>query len=813
MDLPVADLIRDLTVAGIVQRIDRQAGSPASAPVVAGEPAELPLSHGQSALWYLHQLQPESPAYNIAFAVRVRSAVDAAALRARVGALVERHPQLRRAYRETDAGLRQVLAPARDVFTVLEVAGATEQELRQRVVDDYRAPFDLAAGPLIRVSLFSRAAGDHVLLFTVHHIAADAWSLWRMMEELRAGNDLAAPVYRYADKLTDEAAFLQSPAAAAAWAYWTDELAGELPVLNLLTDKPRPAVPTLAGSSVPFSLDAHESERLQALARQTGTTLYALLLAAFQALLFRYTNQADIIVGCPVAGRNQAASAPTVGYFVNPVVVRARIEPEETFDALLSDTRRRLLNAIAHQDLPFPLVAERFGGARDPGRSPIFQAAFVMQQLQQDASGFAALMAPADPPVQIEWGGMQLEHYLLPQQEGQFDLTLEMVHAHGACHGLLKYNTDLWHAATIERMAAHFRTLLHSIADAPTKRVSRLPMVPDDERATLAAMSNGPRRDYDLPRPLHRWIEDQAHRTPGAIALELDGRTLTYAELNRRANGVARLLQAAGVGIGDPVPIAAERGVELVVGLLGALKSGGAYVPLDPDYPPARRDFMIADLSARVILDADRIRKAAAAGRDENLPYEGSPDALAYTIYTSGSTGMPKGAQNTHRGIVNRLCWMQEAFALTPDDRVLQKTPYSFDVSVWEFFWPLMVGARLVLARPDGHRDNHYLATLIQQAGITTLHFVPPMLHAFLDEPGAGACTSLRRVVCSGQELPASVRSRFFEVLPGATLHNLYGPTEAAVDVTWHACRRGDQRTFVPIGAPIANTSIYVLDR
>ncbi|MDP2320780.1 MAG: amino acid adenylation domain-containing protein [Acidobacteriota bacterium] len=813
VDVPVADLIRDLTVAGIVQRIDRQAGSPVPAPVVADEPAELPLSHGQSALWYLHQLQPESPAYNIAFAVRVRSAVDEAALRARVGALVERHAQLRRVYRETEAGLRQALAPARDVFTAFDVAGATEQELRQRVADDYRAPFDLAAGPLIRVSLFSRAAGDHVLLFTVHHIAADAWSLWRMMEELRAGDDLSAPVYRYADKLADEAAFLQSPAAAAAWAYWNDELAGESPVLNLLTDKPRPAVQTLAGASVPFSLDLHESERLQALARQTGTTLYTLLLAAFQTLLFRYTNQDDILVGCPVAGRNQAASAPTVGYFVNPVVVRARIEPDETFDALLSDTRRRLLNAIAHQDLPFPLVAERFGGARDPGRSPIFQAAFVMQQLQQDAAGFAALMAPADPPVQLAWGGMQLEHYLLPQQEGQFDLTLEMVHAHGACHGLLKYNTDLWQASTIERMAAHFRTLLHSIADAPTKRVSRLPMVPDDERAALAAMSNGPRRDYDLQRPLHRWIEDQAHRTPEAIALELEGRTLTYAELNRRANGVARLLQAAGVGIGDPVPIAAERGAELVVGLLGALKSGGAYVPLDPDYPPARRDFMVADLSARVILDADRIRKAAAAGRDENLPYEGSPDALAYTIYTSGSTGMPKGAQNTHRGIVNRLCWMQEAFALAPGDRVLQKTPYSFDVSVWEFFWPLMVGARLVLARPDGHRDNHYLATLIQQAAITTLHFVPPMLHAFLDEPAAAACTSLRRVVCSGQELPASVRTRFFEVLPGATLHNLYGPTEAAVDVTWHACRPGDQRAFVPIGAPIANTSIYVLDR
>ncbi|MGE0863039.1 MAG: amino acid adenylation domain-containing protein [Vicinamibacterales bacterium] len=583
-------------------------------------------------------------------------------------------------------------------------------------------------------------------------------------------------------------------------------------MLNLLTDKPRPAVQTLSGASVPFSLDASESERLQALARQEGTTLYTVLLAAFQTLLHRYTNQDDILLGCPVAGRNQAASAGTVGYFVNPVVVRARFDAGQTFAARLHDTRERLLNAIAHQDLPFPLIAERLGGERDAGRSPIFQAAFVMQQLQQDAAGFAALMAPSDPPVLVEWGGMRLEHYLLPQQEGQFDLTLEMVHAHGACHGLLKYNTDLWHADTIGRMAAHFKTLLRSIGEQPAASVGRLAMLPDEERQQVAAMSHGPRRDYDLRRPLHQWIEDQVRRTPDAVAIELGSRALTFAELNRQANGVARTLQAAGVGVGDPVPIAAERSLELVIGLLGAMKSGGAYVPLDPAYPAARRDFMIADLSARVVLDERSIRAAAAGGGDENLPYGGTPDSLAYTIYTSGSTGMPKGAQNTHRGIVNRLCWMQEAFALTPADRVLQKTPYSFDVSVWEFFWPLMTGARLVLAKPDGHRDNRYLASLIQQSRITTLHFVPPMLHAFLDEPGAAACTSLRRVICSGQELPASVRQRFYEVLPGAELHNLYGPTEAAVDVTWHACRAGDRRTFVPIGAPIANTSILILD-
>jgi len=813
VDVPVVDLIRDLSVNGIVERIDRETRHEAATPAVAAEVAELPLTQGQSALWYLHQLQPDSPAYNIAFAVRVRSVVDHEALRGRVGALVARHDQLRRVYRDTDAGLRQVImAGVPDVFTRFDLTGADEDQLRRRVVDEYRQPFDLAAGPVMRVGLFSRAADDHVLLITVHHIAADAWSLWRMMEELRGQDDLSPPAYRYADKLTDDAAYLRSPAAAQAWAYWQGELAGELPVLNLLTDKPRPVVQTLSGASIPFSLGVADSERLQALARQEGTTLYTVLLAAFQTLLHRYTSQDDILVGCPVAGRNQPASAGTVGYFVNPVVVRARFDAAQTFASRLRDTRERLLNAIAHQDLPFPLLAERLGGARDAGRPPIFQAAFVMQQLQQDASGFAALMAPSDPPVLVEWGGMRLEHYLLPQQEGQFDLTLEMVHAHGACHGLLKFNTDLWHTETIARMAGHFRALLRSVADRPATPVSRLAMLPDDERQALLTMAQGPRRDYDLSRPLHQWIEDQVTRTPGAIAVELGGQALTFAELNRQANGVARRLQAAGVGIGDPVPIAAERSLELVVGLLGAMKSGGAYVPLDPAYPPARREFMIADLAARIILDERSIREAAAGGLDANLPYGGVADSLAYTIYTSGSTGMPKGAQNTHRGIVNRLCWMQEAFALTPADRVLQKTPYSFDVSVWEFFWPLMVGARLVLAKPDGHRDNRYLATLIQDAGITTLHFVPPMLHAFLDEPGAPACTSLRRVICSGQELPASVRQRFFEVLPGAELHNLYGPTEAAVDVTWHACRADDRRTFVPIGAPIANTSILILD-
>jgi amino acid adenylation domain-containing protein/non-ribosomal peptide synthase protein (TIGR01720 family) len=813
VDVPVVDLIRDLSIAGIVERITREGRADVAPAGVALDAAELPLSHGQRALWYLHQLQPASPAYNIAFAVRVRSQVDHALLRSRIDAVVSRHAQLRRVYRDTDDGVRQVLpAQLPDVFSAVDLSGATDEALHRRVVEEYRKPFDLAHGPIMRVQLFTRASDDHVLLVTVHHIAADAWSLWRMMEELRGDDAPGVTPYRYEDKLRDEAAYLDSQASAEAWSYWQGELSGELPVLNLLTDKPRPAVQTLSGASVPFSLSVAESEALHTLARREGTTLYTVLLAAFQSLLHRHSNQDDILVGCPVAGRNAPASSSTVGYFVNPVVLRARITAGQTFSERVRDTRERLLRAIAHQDIPFPLIAERFGGPRDAGRSPIFQAAFVMQQLQQDAAGFAALMAPSDPPVQLEWGGMRLEHYLLPQQEGQFDLTLEMVNAHGACHGLFKYNTDLWHVETIERMAQHFKTLLRVIVAHPSTAIGRLPLLPDDERAALVAMSTGPRRSYDLTKPLHFWIEEQARRTPDAIALEWEDETVSYAELNRRANGVAHKLKTAGVGVGDPVPILAERSVELVVGLLGALKSGGAYVPLDPAYPAARRQYMLDELVPHVVLDANVIRAAATEGTAENLPCEGTPDSLAYIIYTSGSTGVPKGVQNTHRGIVNRLCWMQEAFGLTPDDRVLQKTPYSFDVSVWEFFWPLMTGARLVIARPDGHRDNRYLSALIQRSQVTTLHFVPPMLHAFLDESGAAHCTSLRRVICSGQELPASVRNRFYDVLPSSGLHNLYGPTEAAVDVTWHRCSPDDRRTFVPIGTPIANTSIYILD-
>lgn len=830
LDVSAADLVGEATVASLAAQIDATGRPVADArPASSPEPAELPLTQGQQALWYLHELQPGSPAYNIAFAVRIRSTVDVGGLRRRLSSMVARHSQLRRVYRQTDEGVRQrLIETIADVLQCHEAAGLSDEALFEAVRAAYREPFDLAQGPVFRADLFTRADDEHVLLLAMHHIAGDAWSLWQLLEELR-GDTGIQPSPTFADRVAEEAAFLGSPEAEASWQYWQRELGGELPVLNLPTDRPRPAVQTLNGASVPFSLSAEQSRALQTLARREGATLYAVLLAAFQTLLHRWSGQSDIIVGCPTAGRERADARGTVGYFVNPIALRARVADGESFQDRLRDARTRLIDGMAHQRLPFPIVADRLG-VRHADRSPVFQTAFVMQQLK-DSSKLAALLAPSTPPAKVAWGDLTLEHYFLPQQEGQFDLTLEVVQAHGACHGLFKFNSDLWDAATIKRMTRHFSALLDSVVADPASPLGVLDLLPADERAALQDAARGPRRDYSLDVPLHRWIEQQAARTPGATAVVADAVSLTYADLNATANRLARELQGRGVGPGVLVPICAERGLGLIVGLLAIMKSGGAYVPLDPSYPGDRLRLMVADTAAPLVLAEARTQQAAsgaAAGlplvlledvvnawsqhEAGNLAFEAATSSPAYAIFTSGSTGQPKGALNAHAAIVNRLCWMQEAFGLTAADRVLQKTPCSFDVSVWEFFWPLMTGAQLVFAKPDGHRDSAYLARLIREAGITTLHFVPPMLQAFLDEPEAADCGSLRRVICSGQELPATLQRRFFDVLPHAELHNLYGPTEAAVDVTWHRCRPDNARAFVPLGRPIANTAIYILD-
>ncbi|HEX7243606.1 MAG TPA: amino acid adenylation domain-containing protein, partial [Longimicrobiaceae bacterium] len=516
----------------------------------------------------------------------------------------------------------------------------------------------------------------------------------------------------------------------------------------------------------------------------------------------------------PIAGRTRLETEPLIGFFVNTLVLRTDLSGEPTFGELVGRVRETTLGAYAHQEIPFERLVEELAPERSLAHTPLFQAMLVLQNEERGG---------------LRMGEVEMETLAAGGGEiAKFDLTLGLVEDEWGVRGSLSYRAELWDRATMERMAEHFARLLEGAVRSPSVPVGELPLLGVEERARVVEGWNA--TDVAFPAaavPLHRLVEAQAARTPEAVAVVFEEEALTYGELDARAGRLAVRLRGLGVGAETRVAVCAERSTELVVALLGVLKAGAAYVPVDPEYPAERVAYMLDDSAAPVLLTQGRLcgrlpefagevvlldggEVGAAEPTSTALPAE-SAETLAYVIYTSGSTGRPKGAMNTHRGIVNRLLWMQAEYGLTREDVVLQKTPFSFDVSVWELFWPLMVGARLVVARPGGHREPEYLREVIEREGVTTLHFVPPMLEEFLEGGKASRCASVRRVVCSGEALPYALVERFSVALPGAELHNLYGPTEAAVDVTYHACG-GEQDRVVPIGRAVANTRVYVLD-
>ena len=795
------------------------------------------VSPGQRALWFLQQVEPESAAYNLVGAVRVLSKLDVPALQRAFQALVARHVSLRTTFESRDGEPTPKVAESVDVdFTVQDASTWNDTVVDKYLTDEGYRPFDLEAGPLLRVRLLKRSESEQVLLVSLHHIIADQWSLAILLNDLgvlyeaeRTNTPVVLPDLpaQYADYVRWQKEILSDESGERLLSYWEKQLSGELPVLNLPTDRPRPAVKSYQGAAHTFRLNADLTSSLKVLGYALEATLYMTLMAAFQVLLYTYTDQEDILIGTTTTGRGPAEFASVVGYFVNPVVIRAYLAGNPTFETVLSRARQTVLEAFKYQDYPFQLLTERLQPKRDASRSPIFQAMFSMQNIPLATDSGLTSLAVGEVGAKLEMGALSLESLPLEQQTTMFDITLRMADVEGELAASLEYNTDLFDASTITRMAERFQTLLQGIVADPSQRLSELPLLTEAESRLLGEW-NETTRDYGRPRCLHELFEEQVARTPEAIALVFEDERVTYAELDEQANQLAARLRQLGVAPEARVGLRVERSTEMVVGLLGILKAGGAYVPLDPLDPPERLAFMLEDSGAEVLITQRRLGNAVPAHParvlylDElNLQADGAVTSsntdvdlenLCYVIYTSGSTGQPKGAMNTHQAVFNRLVWMQETYGLSPSDRVLQKTPFTFDVSVWEFFWPLMVGARLVIARPGGHQDPAYLARLITAEQVTTLHFVPSMLQLFLDEPAASRCHSLKRVICSGEALPLALQERFFE-LSDAELHNLYGPTEAAVDVTSWACERWSKRHTVPIGRPIANTQIHLLDR
>ncbi|MEV0002879.1 amino acid adenylation domain-containing protein [Micromonospora sp. NPDC050980] len=814
---PARDAARQALIA---KRLRARQAAPAARITPRPDGAPVPLSYAQERVWFMDQLAPGEAAYHIAVPLRVRGPLDVETLRAALAALGARHESQRTRF-PADADGRPTVVVADTADIPLTVVEAADEAAAQALVDAAAAePFDLAHGPLLRALLIRLSDTDHVLFLGQHHIVGDGWSVDVLLRDLitlyRGGEPPALPI-QYGDFAAWEARELDGPQARAHVDYWKQRLAGITP-LELPLDRPRPATQTYRGDFVEFQLDPAATEALNALARDSGGTLFMTLLSAYQVLLARHAGQDDFAVGASVAGRSAPELENVVGMFINMLPLRAELAGEPTFAELLARTRRSVLDGFEHADVPFAKVVHELGLPRDVSRSPVFQTMFVLQNYEM---GRFRGVSRTDE-VTFEWTPMEL-------RATRFDFELHAVETVDGLWGKLVFNTDLFDRATVERMARRWTALLDAIVAAPDTPVSRLPLLPEGERELLAGW-NDTAADFPRHETLHGPVEERAAATPDAVAVTIDGRSRTYAQLNADANRIAHRLRAAGVGPETLVGVCAERSVELVAGLLGVLKAGGAYLPLDPEYPADRLAFMVTDADAPVVLVQSHLRDVLPATAATALDLDDAtvwadqpttdpaslagPEHLAYVIYTSGSTGRPKGVPNTHRGIVNRLDWMQKAYGLGADDAVLQKTPASFDVSVWEFFWPLRTGARLVLAKPGGHKDAGYLRDLLVAERITTAHFVPSMLTVYLAEDGVEAATALRRVICSGEELPLTSAVDFTARLPWCGLHNLYGPTEAAIDVTAWACEpaRLAEVTAVPIGAPIANLRLHVLD-
>ncbi|RZM27139.1 MAG: amino acid adenylation domain-containing protein, partial [Pedobacter sp.] len=685
-------------------------------------------------------------------------------------------------------------------------------------------PFDLSSDYMLRALLISQGEEDHVLVVTIHHIASDAWSssilvrelieLYSSYQEGRKPNLPTLPL-QYADYSLWQREYLQGEVLASKLSYWKSKLDG-VSVLQLPTDYVRPAVQSTRGDSFAFNIDQDLSASLQALSQSEGVTLYMTLLAAFKVLLYRYSGQEDICVGSPVAGRSHHEIEGLIGFFVNTLALRTELSGDSSFTTVLQSVKKTTLEAYNHQEVPFEKVVEAVVRERDPSRSPLFQVMLVLQN------------TPVVPELRL--GEVSLSPKVFNQDISKFEISFNMMETTEGLQGSVEYNTDLYSAQTIQRMTTHFANLLRSIVSFPSGEISSFDLLSGSERSMLLEEFQGLKSSYPIDKTITDLFENQVLQSPDAIAVAFEDTQLTYNALNIRANQLAHYLLSKGAVPGQLIPICMERSTEMIVGILGILKAGCAYVPIDADYPQERINYMLEDTQASLVLsnrsskwklsqlkdagiiDLDTIDLIDQPELNPNLSLSSSN--LAYVIYTSGSTGKPKGTMNEHRGIVNRLAWAQDYFRLSSEDSILQKTTYSFDVSVWELLWPLLAGARLVFAKPGGHKDNEYLKDIINREKITMLHFVPSMLSAFLTEFQEGECPGLKRVLCSGEALSPAQAVLFKQKLASSELHNLYGPTEAAIDVTyWSMPTKVEDVSIVPIGKPISNVLVYIVDK
>ncbi|MFI8457094.1 amino acid adenylation domain-containing protein [Kitasatospora sp. NPDC085464] len=827
----VGDLA-DLLTAGLAERLDTDGDAARAEVDLHTDESRYPLTHNQQALWFLRQLHPDGFAYNIGGAVEVRAVLDPELVFAAFRHLVARHPGLRAAFTaEEGRPVQRIRAQAEADTGLFDVEGRPWEEIHELIVREYRRPYDLAEDPLVRLRLFRRGPDRWVLMKAVHHIVSDAISTFTFIEELfevyealRQGRtpDLPPVAARYLDFLNHQNRFLAGPAAQRMLDYWRGHLPAEMPVLALPTDKPRPAVQTHNGASEFFRLDAELTARVHELARAHNATPFMVLLSAYCLLLHRWSGQPDIVVGSPVTGRTQEEFASVYGYFVNPLPLHVSLAGEPTVAELLARVRESVLGGLDNQEYPFPLLVEQLGLQHDPSRSAVFQAMFILLTHK----------------VAVERFGYRLEYIELPEEEGQFDLTLSAYEdrSDGCFHCVFKYNSDLFEPATVRRLAAHYRNLLDAMTRAAEREpVGRLRMLDAAERREILTGFSGAERRIDHDTPLPELIAKAAAEHPEAVAVVAPGRDevrrLTYGELDRRSRRAARRLRELGVGEGSVVAVCLDKSPELITTLLAIWRAGAAYLPLDPGHPADRLAYQVADaraelvvvdqrcplpaeLSARPVTLEELERPAAAAGP---LP-AADPDRAAYVIHTSGSTGRPKGVRVDHRNLAAVTAGWRAEYRLDTEARVhLQMAGTAFDVFSGDLARALGTGGTLVLVDRELLFDTARLHRVMREEAVDCGEFVPAVARALLTHcERDGLRLDFLKLVVVGSDSWKAAEHRRLRALCGerTRLVNSYGLTEATVDSTYYegAAEELEPGRMVPIGRPFPNSALYILD-
>ncbi|MFI0484310.1 amino acid adenylation domain-containing protein [Actinomadura sp. 9N215] len=841
VDLPIVAVFDAPTVVRLAIVVDHAAPAhPLSRISKADRNGPLELSFAQQRLWFLSRLHPDNTEYNVPFALELSGELDVAALYRAIYEIVARHEVLRTTIAVDPEGMPvQLIGPPSAVeIPLIDLSNLPIEQARDRARwlndTDASTPFDLAGAPPMRARLMRLAENEHVLSVIFHHVASDEWSTGLFTRELSAlyeafrhgrPSPLEAVPVQYADYAAWQRAWLSGERLDRQLDYWRTQLA-DLPALDLPIDRPRRPDRDPTGALHTFTLAAELTTRVQELSQHEGCSVFMTLLAAFQALLARYTASDEIAVGTPVAGRTHPDTEHLIGFFVNTLVLRTDTSGDPTFKELLGRVRRTTLNAYTHQDLPFEKLVDALQPARDRGRNPLFDVMFAFDTADQEQNGL-------DTEFSTDFTDLDLCSFPADRTTAKFDLSVELIASGDELRGRVRYRTELLNAASIERLTDHFTALLAAAVASADARLSEIDPMPSAERDRLAAWSRGPR----MPESgllVHELIAEQAAAVPDRTAVIAADGALTYRQLEERANQLAHHLRDLGAGPETIIAVCLNRGLDLITALLATWKAGAAYLPLDPDDPPDRIAFHLQDGKARSVITTGGLRdrlglrpervlviddpatRIAIDRRPATAPAcDTRPDNAAYLIYTSGSTGAPKAVINHHGGLINRLRWQIDAHGYTPEDRVLYNDRIAFDVSLWELCCPLLAGASIVMAPPQAQLDPVALCRLIDERAITVARFAPALLGPVLDVAGADRCGSLRLLVCGGEAVPGSLARRWYERFQQhTTLCIGYGPTETAIGVSEYRLEAPpiEDRT-VPIGVPIANTRLLVLDR